>query len=361
MSNANDFIMENHALPPLNKFSFICKICGKSGKAIYQENKIKIKCECSNNLQTKKEFFLNANIVEETIKCINHGDKKAEKYLLENNSYVCNECFNNQNIESQNHEKNNNKEAKNEEKNASYDNINDKINSNENKNSNCTCNWILFSLLIIIIAVLSPFIIKFFNKIEKKMTIIGIDFGSTFSGYSILLNGQIDFYDDKLNEMISSEMIMDEYSKKALFIGNEAHNFPKNKIEPQEKLYFSQFKRNLEPKNQYDYKYYLKSIESNIPKNKTVKLENVIKEYLELLREHIQKERRMKDISIKNIKWIITVPPLWDEKGKKFMEEMAIKAGMINAEIALEPEAASLAIFHDKNIKKNIFLKEFLF
>ena len=65
----------------------------------------------------------------------------------------------------------------------------------------------------------------------------------------------------------------------------------------------------------------------------------------------------MKDINIKNIKWIITVPPLWDEKGKKFMEEMAIKAGMINAEIALEPEAASLAIFHDKNI----FLKEFLF
>ena len=102
---------------------------------------------------------------------------------------------------------------------------------------------------------------------------------------------------------------------------------------------------------------YLKSIESNIPKNKTVKLENVIKEYLELLREHIQEEKRMKDINIKNIKWIITVPPLWDEKGKKFMEEMAIKAGMINAEIALEPEAASLAIFHDKNIKKKYISK----
>ena len=37
------------------------------------------------------------------------------------------------------------------------------------------------------------------------------------------------------------------------------------------------------------------------------------------------------------------------------MRELAIKAEMNDVEIALEPEVASLAIFHDKNIDKDLF------
>ncbi|MBO7718667.1 MAG: Hsp70 family protein, partial [Methanosphaera sp.] len=71
-----------------------------------------------------------------------------------------------------------------------------------------------------------------------------------------------------------------------------------------------------------------------------------------LLKEEILNNNRIRNTNINDIKWILTVPPLWDDKGKKFMKEVAKKAGMINVEIALEPEAASLAIFHDKSIKK---------
>lgn len=53
-----------------------------------------------------------------------------------------------------------------------------------------------------------------------------------------------------------------------------------------------------------------------------------------------------------NIKWVLTVPPLWDEKGKNFMKEIAQDIDMIHIDIALEPEAASLALLHDKKLKE---------
>ena len=184
------------------------------------------------------------------------------------------------------------------------------------------------------------------------MTIIGIDFGSTFSGYSVIYNSDIDFADSNQNKIISSELIMEKDDKIALRIGSKAHNFPKNRIKPENKLYFSKFKKNLDPKVNNNY------AESNIPEGVKVELEHVIKGYLLLLREEIQdNNERIKEMNIKDIKWIITVPPLWDEKGKKFMKQVAIKAGMINVDIALEPEAASLAIFHDKSIKKKYLEK----
>ena len=50
-----------------------------------------------------------------------------------------------------------------------------------------------------------------------------------------------------------------------------------------------------------------------------------------------------------DIKWVITVPPLWDIKGKKLMQEQAKNAGMVNLDVVLEPEAASLALFYEDN------------
>ena len=36
----------------------------------------------------------------------------------------------------------------------------------------------------------------------------------------------------------------------------------------------------------------------------------------------------------------------WDEKGKKFMKDVANQMGMTKTEIVLEPEAVSLTVFH---------------
>ena len=254
----------------------------------------------------------------------------------------------------------NNKEQKNNDDKSNKTNTNDNTTNEQNinkknnqykENNKCSiikC-FLIMSVLIGIIAVVIYFVLNFDIIKEKNnnMTIIGIDFGSTFSGYSIIYNSNINFEDPDTNQIISSELIMEKDDKIALRIGKKAHNFPKNRIEKENKLYFSKFKKNLDPKVNNNY------AESNIPEGVNMELEHVIKGYLLLLKEEIQdNNERIKETNIKDIKWIITVPPLWDDKGKKFMKQVAIKAGMINTEIALEPEAASLAIFHDKSIKK---------
>ena len=73
------------------------------------------------------------------------------------------------------------------------------------------------------------------------------------------------------------------------------------------------------------------------------------------MREEVENNwERIDKAELKELKWIITVPPLWDTEGKKLMQEAAKKAGMANLDVALEPEAASLSIFQeeDETIKK---------
>jgi molecular chaperone DnaK (HSP70) len=53
-----------------------------------------------------------------------------------------------------------------------------------------------------------------------------------------------------------------------------------------------------------------------------------------------------------DIKWVVTIPAIWNEYGKQFMINCSKKAGMNDISIALEPEAASLTMFTDNNINK---------
>ena len=89
------------------------------------------------------------------------------------------------------------------------------------------------------------------NKIieDKNKIIIGLDFGSTQSGYQIFYDSKIDFEVDEAQSIITTELIFDLYFKKGLSIGIEAKNYPKENIELEKKLYFTKFKRNLDPKN----------------------------------------------------------------------------------------------------------------
>ena len=250
------------------------------------------------------------------------------------------------------------------EDNNKNQNNNKKQNNNKNqinnKNTKCFSFIIFFShFLCLFIGLMVPICMdKFFhhdlndNKIieEKNKIIIGLDFGSTQSGYQIFYDSKIDFEGEEAQSIITTELIFDLYFKKGLSIGIEAKNYPKENIESEKKLYFTKFKRNLDPKNK------------NIMANSTIpiggQLENdiVIKEFLVLMKEHILKNvKKINYTNLKDIKWILTVPPLLDENAKNKMRELAIKAEMNDVEIALEPEVASLAIFHDKNIDKDLF------
>ena len=187
---------------------------------------------------------------------------------------------------------------------------------------------------------------------KKNEIIIGIDFGSTQSGYQIFYNSDIVLDGDnniQNNKVFSTELIFDSYFKKGLSLGEEAKFFPKEKIEKENKLYFSKFKRNLDPKNKNN------MANASIPIGGQLENDIVVKEFLRLIKDYIIKNVDKIDYSnIKDVKWVLTVPPLWDDNTKKRMKDIALKAEMSNVQIALEPEVASLAIFYDKNIKKEL-------
>ena len=56
------------------------------------------------------------------------------------------------------------------------------------------------------------------NKISKITSIIGIDFGSTSSGYSIIFDPYYDSKSIDINEIISSQIIIHKTSQDGLFI-----------------------------------------------------------------------------------------------------------------------------------------------
>ena len=94
---------------------------------------------------------------------------------------------------------------------------------------------------------------------------------------------------------------------------------------------------------------------ASIPFGKQLENDIVIIEYLRLLKDYIiNKEEKINYTNIKYVKWVLAVPPLWDDNSKSKMKELAMKAEMSNVQIALEPEVDSLALFYDKNIKKEL-------
>ena len=223
-------------------------------------------------------------------------------------------------------------------------------NDNEKKK-----NWLsfFFSLLVVVCSIIIYFIINSnhttvinntndSNNIPEFNIKVGIDFGSTSSGYYIIFD-PLDEKDIKY-EVISSQILLDKTDKIGLRIGDDAYQRFKVEYNKTNFLYFTSFKRNLDPK-----------INKNLAKSDypgdEIELKIVIKEFMKKIREEAEEKiKQRKGIyNLNEIKWIITIPPLWDIKGKKIMEEAAKKVGMANLDVILEPEASSLSLFKEDN------------
>ena len=218
--------------------------------------------------------------------------------------------------------------------------------------------YFIYAFIVLLIGITSFYhekIMSFFkkensNENNKIMAIIGIDIGSTTSGFNIIIKP---FENPSVDEsgLIDSQIIIHKNSKDGLFIGKKAYeNYiadPYNK----NNLYFTLFKRNLDPKINKN------MVASDYPGDE-LEIEIIIKEFLRKLKQIIEDINQIiNDANSNDIRWIITVPPLWDIKGKKSMEQAAKKAGMVNLEVVLEPEAASLAIFNEDNPKIKKFIQ----
>ena len=191
------------------------------------------------------------------------------------------------------------------------------------------------------------------NKVNpyEIRAIIGIDVGSTTSGYNIILEPFDSSNDIVKDELIESQIMINKLSKDGLFIGIDAYNNFNGDPHNQINLYFTSFKRNLDPKIN-------RNLAASDYPGDEIEIEIVIREFLRKLKQKVEENNAFIDnANITDIKWIITVPPLWDIKGKKIMELAAKKAGMVNLEVVLEPEAASLAIFSEDNKKIKKFIQ----
>ena len=228
--------------------------------------------------------------------------------------------------------------------------------------------------LIIIIIFLISFIIKIYFQKETndhikykiyneklKKPIIGIDFGSSFSKFSILLKRSGKEIED--NYFFTSEIVLKRKTEEVEEIGKDSiYIFERNM---NDFIYFQNIKINLDPKNGKTNPEKNEIIYSNFPKKYSIQLQTVIKEYLKKISnialKTLNNKSTLNNFSKDDIKWVVTVPAIWNEYGKQLMRECARNAGMKDISISLEPEAASLAMFDDPQIDDNLKKKDKIF
>ena len=189
--------------------------------------------------------------------------------------------------------------------------------------------------------------------------VVGIDFGSSGSGFAYsyydknkILHGQI--YGASVDHKVPTEIILDDNNYVLQFGANCLKYLKEKGLESGH--YFKDIKMEL-----YENKENIKSKNSE----KVLPLITVIQKVLESIKEiaikEISKNRPYLSDKTERIKWVVTVPAIWNEHQKSVMMESCTKAGLINNNtdkslfFALEPEAASLYCSINKEIDRNYF------
>ena len=191
--------------------------------------------------------------------------------------------------------------------------------------------------------------------------VVGIDFGSSGSGFAYsyfdknkIIHGQI--YGASVDYKVQTEIILDDQNYVIQF-GADCVKFLKEKG-LSAGHYFKGIKMEL-----YENKSTI--IAKNSGKELPLKL--VIQKVLEKIKEiainEISKNRPYLRQQTEKIKWVVTVPAIWNEHQKSIMMESCVGAGLVNEKtdkslfFALEPEAASLYCSMNKEIDREYFKK----
>ena len=189
--------------------------------------------------------------------------------------------------------------------------------------------------------------------------VVGIDFGSSGTGFAYsyfdknkIIHGQI--YGASVDYKVQTEIILDDQNYVIQF-GADCVKFLKEKG-LSAGHYFKGIKMEL-----YENKSTI--IAKNSGKELPLKL--VIQKALEKIKEiainEISKNRPYLRQQTEKIKWVVTVPAIWNEHQKSIMMESCVGAGLVNEKtdkslfFALEPEAASLYCSMNKEIDRKYF------
>ena len=202
--------------------------------------------------------------------------------------------------------------------------------------------------------------------------VVGIDFGSSGSGFSFgyndcdeIVHGEI--YGANVDNKVPTEIIIKEKKEynfrdnkyiiklKTIAFGAECQQYIIEKGS-EGVHYFKDIKMNL-----YSKSYFIKA--KNSGKNFELKIiiQKVLEELRDLAIQQIKNQRPNIDQS--NIRWVVTVPAIWQVYEKNIMMEACIGANLIKEDMdkslffALEPEAAAYYCLKNKIIDQE-YLKE---
>ena len=175
--------------------------------------------------------------------------------------------------------------------------------------------------------------------------VVGIDFGTSGIGYAYGFSNNLenialsDFHGQNSDNKVPSEIILDNYLEDILAFGSECKTYIRTH-EKEKYEHFKDIKMNL-----YKKIYTVKSTNG-----KEIEIEYIISKILKKVSDNAltQIQRVNNQIKKEDIKWIVTIPAIWEEKSKDIMIKASVKAGLIDENkdkslfLALEPEVAGI-------------------
>ena len=185
--------------------------------------------------------------------------------------------------------------------------------------------------------------------------VIAIDFGTGESGYAIVANSSnpnskpiIEVFNpcDDNDQKTPTAILFDNNNNFVDFGSNAIRRYAEIVDNGNTALLFQNYKISL---------YHMQS-EANSMDGRSMPLITVISETLKYISNcalNKLSEQVGETLHKEKIRWILTVPALWNEEHKLFMRKAAVKAGIINDEnsfnllLCLEPEGASIQVRED--------------
>lgn len=206
----------------------------------------------------------------------------------------------------------------------------------------------------------------------EKQYIVAIDFGSSRAGYAYCFIGNkedniytCNFGDTGEKIKTLNQVIINDYNQVLKYGFKVQEYLKKGNLKPDEHL-FERIKMHL-----YSNEYQIKAVNSS----RIMDLVDLIAIILEYIKKHaieaisstskgIEDEYKYNEENDK-IRWVLTIPAIWDEKSKSVMMKAAEKAGIVSEKnkhlfFALEPEAASYYCAKELPVKEGLFLNPYI-
>ncbi|KAH3757326.1 heat-shock protein 70 [Pelomyxa schiedti] len=192
-------------------------------------------------------------------------------------------------------------------------------------------------------------------RVETKLVCCAIDFGTSGTGFAfrdiagvVLPSAVLSIWQYTSSPKTLTEVIIKETPTGPVVIafGIEARNMVKNMDDEERRgiYHFRQFKMQLEGEGDRN-----KQLSDAEFPHRTMSLERVIQKVVEFVRDQAmtQMSRFFPNLSETSVQWVVTVPAIWDQAARLMMRDTCLQAHLSDVMIALEPEAASLAIRKD--------------